>query len=114
MPTSLPGETQRHPGEVNAELNRVMGVRRRDEATVEQLRSGLNYAQAQLDSLGAVATHDASHAGMPGTVCRRAEIIAELLTIAAKQATLAADATVLLRELEDLPGGGASTPVPPF
>ncbi|HEX6356045.1 hypothetical protein [Actinophytocola sp.] len=92
----------------------MMGVRRRDEATVEQLRSGLDYAQVQLDSLGATAMHDASQAGMSGAASRRAEITAQLLAIAAKQATLAADAPVLLRELEDLLDDGVSTPAPPF
>lgn len=99
----LAEQTQRHPAQVNAELNQMMGVRRRDEATAEQLRSRLDYAQAQLDSLGAAAVHDAGQAGMSGAASRRVEIIAELLAIAAKQATHAADATVLLRELEGLP-----------
>lgn len=110
----LAGQTQRHPAEANAELNQMMGVRRRDEATAQQLRSGLDYAQAQLDRLGAAAVHDAGQAGMWGAASRRVEIIAELSAIAAKQATLAADATVLLRELEDLPDEKASIPAPPF
>jgi ribonuclease HI len=43
--------TSRHPGSVNRELNDVMGVERRDEASKEQLREALAYAGDRLRAL---------------------------------------------------------------
>lgn len=43
--------TSRHPGSVNKELNGVMGVDRRAEATKAQLREALKYAGDRLREL---------------------------------------------------------------
>ncbi|MFS8102337.1 hypothetical protein LFM09_34950 [Lentzea alba] len=48
----LTKETQRHPGSVNRELNDLMGVDRRAEATADQLREALKYAGDRLRALG--------------------------------------------------------------
>ncbi|MEV6237988.1 hypothetical protein [Lentzea sp. NPDC051838] len=45
-------ETRRHPGSVNRELNDLMGVERRREATRDQLREALDYAGDRLRALG--------------------------------------------------------------
>src|SRR5688572_2056238 len=45
--------TSRHPGSVNRELNGVMGVDRRAEATKEQLREALAYVGDRLRALAA-------------------------------------------------------------
>ncbi|MGI5502540.1 hypothetical protein [Lentzea sp. CA-135723] len=47
----LAAETGRHPGSVNVEVNRVMGVERRAEASREQLRRGLRHVGDQLRAL---------------------------------------------------------------
>ncbi|MGW6930563.1 hypothetical protein ACWGE0_10900 [Lentzea sp. NPDC054927] len=44
--------TSRHPGSVNKELNDVMGVDRRAEASKDQLREALKYAGDRLRALG--------------------------------------------------------------
>lgn len=48
----LAKETKRHPGSVNRELNDLMGVERRAEATTDQLREALDYAGDRLRALG--------------------------------------------------------------
>jgi len=48
----LATDSGRHPGAVNSELNGVMGVERRAEASKEQLREGLRYVGDQLRALG--------------------------------------------------------------
>jgi len=48
----LAKQTQRHPGSVNRELNDLMGVERRAEATADQLREALQYAGDRLRALG--------------------------------------------------------------
>jgi hypothetical protein len=48
----LARETRRHPGSVNRELNGLMGVERRAEATTDQLREALEYAGDRLRALG--------------------------------------------------------------
>ena len=48
----LAKQTQRHPGSVNRELNDLMGVDRRAEATTAQLREALDYAGERLRALG--------------------------------------------------------------
>jgi hypothetical protein len=45
-------QTQRHPGSINRELNDLMGVERRAEATTAQLREALEYAGERLRALG--------------------------------------------------------------
>lgn len=50
----LATETGRHPGSVNRELNDLMGVGRRGEATTEQLRDALKYAGDQLRAMARV------------------------------------------------------------
>ncbi|KJK51791.1 hypothetical protein UK23_05630 [Lentzea aerocolonigenes] len=47
----LAKETRRHPGSVNRELNDLMGVERRAEATADQLREALEYAGDRLRAL---------------------------------------------------------------
>ena len=49
---ALAKETRRHPGSVNRELNDLMGVERRTEATTDQLREALEYAGDRLRALG--------------------------------------------------------------
>ena len=49
---ALAEETRRHPGSVNRELNDLMGVERRAEATTDQLREALEYAGDRLRALG--------------------------------------------------------------
>ncbi|MFD9698475.1 hypothetical protein [Lentzea sp. NPDC059081] len=44
--------TSRHPGSVNRELNGVMGIDRRAEASKEQLREALRYVGERLRALG--------------------------------------------------------------
>ncbi|MEU3646303.1 hypothetical protein AB0E59_23190 [Lentzea sp. NPDC034063] len=48
----LATETGRYPGAVNSELNGVMGVDRRAEASKDQLREGLRHVGDQLRALG--------------------------------------------------------------
>lgn len=48
----LAKQTQRHPGSVNRELNDLMGVERRAEASTAQLREALDYAGERLRALG--------------------------------------------------------------
>lgn len=48
----LARETSRHPGSVNRELNDLMGVDRRAEASTDQLREALKYAGERLRALG--------------------------------------------------------------
>jgi hypothetical protein len=47
----LATETSRHPGSVNRELNDLMGVGWRAEASTEQLREALKYAGDRLREL---------------------------------------------------------------
>ncbi|HEX8864183.1 MAG TPA: hypothetical protein VF821_00875, partial [Lentzea sp.] len=47
----LAKESKRHPGSVNRELNDLMGVERRAEATADQLREALEYAGDRLRAL---------------------------------------------------------------
>ncbi|MET9626788.1 hypothetical protein ABZX92_04925 [Lentzea sp. NPDC006480] len=47
----LAKETKRHPGSVNRELNDLMGVERRAEATTDQLHEALQYAGDRLRAL---------------------------------------------------------------
>ncbi|RAS64999.1 hypothetical protein C8D87_105494 [Lentzea atacamensis] len=48
----LARETSRHPGSVNRELNDLMGVDRRAEASTDQLREALEYVGDRLRALG--------------------------------------------------------------
>lgn len=52
----LATNTGRHPGAVNTELNGVMGVSQRAEASKEQLREGLRYVGGRLRAGGAGVT----------------------------------------------------------
>lgn len=47
----LARETSRHPGSVNRELNGLMGVDRRADASTDQLREALKYAGDRLRAL---------------------------------------------------------------
>ncbi|MDX8145910.1 hypothetical protein SK854_27635 [Lentzea sp. BCCO 10_0061] len=57
----LATDSGRHPGAVNSELNGVMGVDRRAEASKEQLREGLRYVGDQLRALGRSSTRPRDH-----------------------------------------------------
>ncbi|MCP2198366.1 hypothetical protein LX90_002040 [Lentzea flava] len=47
----LARESSRHPGSVNRELNDLMGVDRRADASTDQLREALEYAGDRLRAL---------------------------------------------------------------
>ncbi|MFD4674516.1 hypothetical protein ACFWNN_32670 [Lentzea sp. NPDC058450] len=63
----LATESGRHPGSVNTEVNGVMGVERRAEASKEQLREGLRHVGDRLRALGRPRVAGSWGAGSWGT-----------------------------------------------
>ncbi|WP_394613472.1 hypothetical protein JNUCC0626_26500 [Lentzea sp. JNUCC 0626] len=61
----LAAETGRHPGSVNVEVNRVMGVERRAEASRDQLRRGLKHVGDQLRALTKATEPSTASSGDP-------------------------------------------------
>ncbi|UKD58599.1 hypothetical protein L3Q65_18350 [Amycolatopsis sp. FU40] len=82
-------------------------------AALDQLHQGLSYARRQLDELPERAGADPDEAEPTVAERRRKEIMNELAVIAAQQASLAVDVTVLLSELAGLSATEPSLE-PPF